>query len=161
MEHITKSGVVQAWHIKFDQRDAVLFYAGKEGVDINTIKLPAPFTIVHGFAPPEFLYCNWLSEYLDQIYDHGKTKPDMVLRKLLYCLEDECHFLCDNAAYDGFILGLVYPEDIDFTNNRLDFGFCEEEVLFTELSEFVKPYQTLMDNPSENILRLWNEVRKK
>lgn len=161
MSHLTVAGTINAYQIEIAGKMAVMLYAGKDGVDPSTIELPAPFTIIHGFYSPEFTYCNWLSEFIDQIYEHGKGKPDMKLRKLLYCLEDECHYLCDNTRYDGFVVGLVYPEEIDFTENRKDFGFCEEEVLFGELSEQAIPYKTAMTHPGEFIADKWNKGKDK
>lgn len=137
MKHITQENVLQAYHIEIADKEAILFYAGVAGTVIEDLELPRAFKVEHEFTPKQFTWCNSIIDYVDIIHGEETSKEDMSLRKLLYCLEDECHFLCDYSTYNNCLVGIVYPERLDFSEERLDFGFCHEETFFDMFSDFV------------------------
>ncbi|UOX39521.1 hypothetical protein [Aeromonas phage ZPAH34] len=135
MKHITQANNLQAYQIEIAGVKAVLFYSGCAGTVVEELKLPADFTVVHEFTPDMFTWCDWLSDYIDIIYNQNNSKEDMTLRKLLYCLEDECYYLCDYTTYNDYVIGIIFPDTLDLSNNRLGFGFCDEECFFGIMSD--------------------------
>jgi hypothetical protein len=159
MKHITQVNNLQAYQIEIAGVKAVLFYSGCAGTVVEELQLPAEFTVTYGFTPDMFTWCNWLSDYIDIIYNQDHSKENMALRKLLYCLEDECHYLCDYSAYNDYIVGIVYPDTLDFSGNRLDFGFCDEECFFGMMSDRVTPIIPREPISVKEVQRLWEKKK--
>lgn len=160
MKHITQENNVQAYRIEIAGAMAVLFYTGVGGTVIEDLKLPAEFKVLSEFTPKHFSWCDWMVDYINLFHDQENSKENMALRKLLYCLEDECLYLCDYTTYNDYVVGIVYPDTLDLSNNRLDFGFCDEECFFGILSDRVEPIVPRKPISIDEIKYFWENKEK-